>query len=144
MTKKELSQLYNLNREIEHQKDELARLEMKTKDCTVHDSVRGSDTQWPYTEHTIRLYGVSDCVELRACSNEIADIKQLIRLNIEKCMIERNRLERYISAVEDSLIREILRLRYINGLSWLQVANHIGNNTADSVRKAHDRFLLKK
>ena len=144
MTKKELSQLYHLNREIEQQKDELARLELKSKNYILHDTVKGSSAEFPYTQHTIGLYGVVDDVKTRAYSDEIADLKQLIRLNIEKCMIERNRLERYIVTVDDSLVRQILRLRYINGLTWVAVAMHIGGgNTEDGVRKAHDRFLAK-
>ncbi|RXI57426.1 RNA polymerase subunit sigma-24, partial [Clostridium tetani] len=37
---------------------------------------------------------------------------------------------------------QIISLRYINGLTWEEVATNIGgNNTADSVRKTAERFL---
>ena len=50
----------------------------------------------------------------------------------------------HIEGVEDGQIRLILSLRYVNGLGWRQIADSIGNEyTADSVRMAHDRFLVK-
>ena len=97
-----------------------------------------------HIQSTQYIYGVPDYVESRAYGDEIADLKQLIRLNVERCMIERNRLERYIATVEDSLVRQILRLRYINGLSWVAVANHIGGNNTDvSVQMQINRFLKR-
>ena len=51
----------------------------------------------------------------------------------------------YINDIDDSLVRQIFTLRYINGLEWRQVAVSIGgNNTADSVRMIHNRFLERK
>ena len=73
---------------------------------------------------------------------EIADLKNLIALNIQKCWYEMNRLNRYIDSVEDSQMRQILTLRYIKQYSWYKIANEIGgNNTADSIRMMHNRFL---
>ena len=51
-------------------------------------------------------------------------------------------INRYVENIDDSLIRQIIILRHVNGLTWEQVAASIGgNNTADSVRMMHDRFL---
>ena len=50
--------------------------------------------------------------------------------------------QEYIQSIDDSLIRQIITLRHIDGLTWEQVAARIGgNNTPDSLRKMHDRFL---
>lgn len=55
------------------------------------------------------------------------------------------------SAVEEAVkcpdahMRRILQLRYVQGLSWDEVAARIGGgNTEDSVRKAAGRYLAKK
>ena len=131
MNKKELSQLYWLNREIEEQQRRLAELESLATSCAYQI------TGMP------KGRGVDD--KLAKYVAEIADLRSLIDLNIKKCFYELNRLNRYINSLEDSLIRQILSLRYINRLSWLQIAFSVGgNNTADGVRKAHDRFLASQ
>lgn len=53
-----------------------------------------------------------------------------------------NDVESFISSVEDSRIRRIINLRFIECLSWNEVADRIGGgNTEDSVRKAYERFM---
>ena len=114
MTKRELSQLYYLNREIEQEKRRLGELEAAAQN-------------------------ISDKTAIAA---EIADCKAIIEGKIKASIAEYNRLNRYIAGVNDCLMRQILSLRYINGFSWAAVALHIGGgNTADGVRVAHDRFL---
>lgn len=131
MTKKELSQLYWLNREIEQDKRRLAELETNATNCTT-----GEITGMPH--------GTGNVDKLGNYAAEIADLKALIELNIQKCWYELNRLNRYIQSVEDSFMRQVLTYRYVNGLSWDQVAFNIGGrNTGDGVRKAHNRFLEK-
>lgn len=58
----------------------------------------------------------------------------------EISFVEREILE-YIAGIDDSLIRQIMTLRHIELKSWQQIANIIGNNTADSIRKMHKRYL---
>lgn len=56
-----------------------------------------------------------------------------------------NRVEEFIAGVDDSRIRRIITLRFIDNLSWNKVADRIGgNNTEDSVRKAFTRFMEKE
>ena len=131
MTKKELSQLYYLNREIEEQQRRLQELEELATSCTAQI------TGMP------KVAWNSDKIAKYAA--EIADLKALLDLNLKKCFYEFNRLNRYIETVDDSQMRMILALRYVNGLSRRQIAFSIGGgNTEDGVRKAHDRFLAKK
>ena len=128
MTKKELSQLYWLNREIEEQQRRLNELECLATSCT--NQITGMT----------RSMGVTN--RLAKYAAEIADLRGLIDLNIKKCFYELNRLNRFIETVDDSMMRQILSLRYVNGLAWRQIAFSIGgNNTADSVRMIHNRFL---
>lgn len=56
-----------------------------------------------------------------------------------------NQVEEFITSVDDSRIRRIITLRFIDNLSWNKVADRIGgNNTEDSVRKAFTRFMEKE
>jgi len=131
MTKHELSQLYYLNREIIEMQTRLEELECLAESCT------SVITGMPHAS------GISD--KIGNYSAEIADLKGLLDLNLKKCFYELNRLNRYINNVEDSEMRMILSLRYINGLCWEQVAASISPYASgESVRKAHERFLRKK
>lgn len=128
MTKQELSQLYYLNREIEHLKSRIVELECAATSTT------SRITGMPHAS------GISDKVGKYAA--EIVDLKELLDLNLKKCFYELNRLNRYIESIEDSEMRMILSLRYINGLSWEQVAASISPYaTEDSIRMRHNRYL---
>ncbi len=127
MTIKELSQLYYLNREIEQLAQELAEKESAATSATT------KITGLPHAG------SMSDKAALWAA---IADARTIIEAKQKICVAEYNKLIRYIASVEDSMMRQILTLRFVNGLSWRQVANHIGgNNTEDGVRMAATRFI---
>ena len=128
MTLKELSQLYYLNREIERDK---ARLEeLYTRATSATQTITGMP----------RASGVSD--KLASCTAEIADLKGIIDANIQRCFYELNRLTRYINSIDDSLTRQIFSLRFINGLTWRQVACHIGGDLSEGyVRNACYKHL---
>lgn len=129
MTKKELSQLYYLNREIEQDKRRLQELE---------DASTGTAAKITGLPH---IGGISDKTAIAA---EIVDCRAVIKAKTELSVVEYNRLNRYIASVRDSLIRQILTFRFVNGLSWRQVAENIGGgNTAESVRKICERYLLE-
>ena len=127
MTKKELSQLYYLNREIEEQQRRLRELESLASSCTAQITGMPKSVQF---SDKLAKYAV-----------EIADLKALLDLNLKKCFYELNRLNRYIDSVEDSQMRLILSLRYINGLTWQQIAFSIGEHDEQYPRRKHNTFL---
>lgn len=129
MTVKELSQLYYLNREIEADQQRLDELELLV-----------SSPKSPNYDGMPHAPGYSDSLSRMVA--EIVDLKALIAAKQIQCIHERNRLERYISSIPDSLTRQIFALRFINGLNWYQTAMHIGGgNTEDSVRQRVYRYL---
>ena len=128
MTKKELSQLYYLRKEIKEQQRRLSELEALATNCTA------KITGLPNGN------GVSDKVANYAA--QIADLKGLLDLNLKKCFYELKRLDRFISSVKDSEMRIILTLRYSQGLTWQQVAQNMGVlGDGSTERKKHNRFL---
>ena len=128
MTKKELSQLYYLKKEIKEQQKRLSELEALATSCTA------KITGLPNGN------GVSD--KIANYATEIADLKSLLDLNLKKCFYELNRLDRFISSVNDSEMRIILTLRYSQGLSWQQIAQNMGViGDGSTERKKHSRFL---
>ena len=132
MTLKELSQLYYLNREIERDKDRLEMLRAKASapGAPNYDSMPKS----PSFENRLE----------RMCA-EIIDLEAIMQAKITQCLHERSRLERYIADIPDSLTRQIFTLRFINGLTWLQIAYSVGGgNTEEGVRKRVYRYLIQE
>ena len=85
--------------------------------------------------------GISDKTAIAA---QIADCRGVVEAKIQRSMVEYNRLNRYIANVPDSLTRQIMALRFVNGMSWNQVAMRVGGgNTADGVRMLVNRYLKK-
>lgn len=129
MTKKELSQLYWLNREIEEEKRKLSELEVAAAGCTA------KITGLPHVS------GVHD--KIGDLGILIAEQRDLIDLKVRQSVIEYNRLNRYIASVDDAQMRMILSLRYVNGLSWQQVAFGMGETDEQYPRRKHNAFLRK-
>ncbi len=128
MTKKELSQLYWLNREIEEEKRKLEEL-------------IAAASGW--TQKITGLPHVGGADKTGDMAILIAEQRDLIGFKVRQSVIEYNRLNRYIASVEDAQMRMILSLRYVNGLSWQQVAFHIGESDESYPRRKHNKFLRK-
>jgi len=55
-----------------------------------------------------------------------------------------NEVEEFIASVDDSRMRRIINLRFIENLSWNKVADCIGGgNTEGSIKMAFQRFMEK-
>lgn len=60
----------------------------------------------------------------------------------EKLAELETQVEHFLSELDDSRLRQMIEYRYIENMSWVQVADRMGgNNTADGCRKMVDRFL---
>lgn len=131
MTLKELSQLYYLNREIERDTERLEALRARASapGSPNYDGMSKSPSYENRLEHYIA---------------EIVDLEAIIQAKITQCLHERNRLERYIAEIPDSLTRQIFQLRFINGLTWVQIAFSVGGgNTEASVKMICYRYIKK-
>ena len=73
---------------------------------------------------------------------EIERCKQLIEQCMKKSIQEYKKLILYILHIDDSMIRQIIFLRFIQGHTWVQVAAEIGNSP-DSIRMMMKRYLAK-
>ena len=126
----EMSQLFYLKRELAMEQQRLRELEGRAL---------------PGAQRLTGLPGnpnVSD--KLAECAAEIADLRMVIEQKVERCLAEQQRLEKYIAGIEDSLIRQIFTCRFVEGLSWQQVAKKVGgHNTTGSVKMIVRRFLAK-
>ena len=130
MTLQELSQLYYLKREIAMDRERLAELEQKAlPGAQVLSGMPGS----PNVGDKLAKYAV-----------EIADLRAVIEAKCRRCLAEQQRLEKYIAGIEDSFIRQIFTCRFVDGLTWQQVAQKLGGkNSADNLYKMAYRFVRK-
>ncbi len=129
MTVKELSQLYYLNLEIERDKKKLAMLESR---IGVASPDLSGMPKSPNSAH-------SKTEELAV---EIVDLQAIIAAKQIQCIHERARLERYIREIPDSFTRAIFELRFMDRLSWDQVAGRIGGgNSVGGIKKRCYRYL---
>lgn len=77
--------------------------------------------------------GIND--KLGTYAAGIGGLENLLELNLKKCFYGFNRLNPYIQQIEDSEIRIIISLRYVDGLDCNQVAASMSfYATGDSVR----------
>lgn len=159
MTVKDLSQLYWLNREIQMDMMRLNKLshEIEIDERRIEElSRRAASPSAPNlsgmpAEHSgfigskIERYIGDICdleEELQKKKNMRNDCAMVIHAKQILCLSERNKLERYIADIPDSLLRQIFTLRFINGLPWEQVSESIGyRTTTDSVKKLCYRFI---
>ena len=142
ITKEILIQYADLQKESKEIRERIERLESQINriesDGAVVDKVAGGDggiqsfkiEGFPYPEYS------------RKKTLLYARKATLSELELE--IIETlNEVESFIATVKDSHMRRIITLRVVDGLTWNQVADKIGGNTEDSVRKAFERFMAK-
>lgn len=157
MTIKELSALYNLNREIELNQKRLADLEweiQRDEDRLRNLEARCGSISSPGYDGMPKnpSYGnkleseIAELLDLRDLITRKKALRSECAMTIHAqeilCLTERSRLERYIADLPDSLLRMIFTLRFISGLTWAQVSEHIGmHTTEDSVKKQCYRYL---
>ncbi len=120
MTKKELGQLYYLNREIMTSTEELVNLKIESR------KMQGND--WRKRRENMIKRREDELVE-----------------KIRKCSELRDRAKKFIDSIDDSLTRQVFYLRYSKCMTWQQVAGAIGGrNTNEGVRKIVERYLKKQ
>lgn len=131
MTKQDLEQIFYLERELKKDKERLLKLETMATKST--QSINGMPFTTDISDKTGR-YGT-----------EIAEQAKLIQWKMEEYVLFQNRILKFINSIDDSLVRQIMKGKYIDRLSWTKIALDVGgNNTAGSVRMIHNRFLKKQ
>lgn len=117
---------------------ELDELRRKTGNV-VKDTVRGSSSDYPYTEHPVTITGMPKRGRSYETKEQRYD-RRVMELNAELLQIEA-----YIDSLQDSQLRQIIHYRYVKGYSWAKVARMIGGkNTEDAVKKRVYRHFARK
>lgn len=144
ISKEILIQYSDLQQEIIELQDRKKVLEKQFKtflDCgTVTDMVTGGNGG---IQH-FKIEGFP-IVAYEKARNSLQRNIQRIEDKYTELLELQNDVEEYIESIEDSRMRRIIRMRFIDKLTWNQVAHRVGGgNTEDSVKKAFYRFIDKK
>lgn len=144
--KNEYERYRNLILEQKRLEERLERLLTERDDIQSRltiDSVLTSDKEFPYTQHTATIEGYvddSDKFSNRILNMELKRVRHMQSLNDAAL----SQTRQMIDDIEDEFIRSIVTYRFIDGLSWREVADRIGGgNTDNSVRKAYERYAKK-
>lgn len=129
MTLKELSQLYYLQKEIRMYENKIKELRTQaegiTKPLTGMPGGGGNHDRMGSAIEKIDLY------------------EHKINALRERCITELMSLSAYISAIDDSLTRQIFMLRFVDGLQWEDVAERTGSSEY-AVKHICYRYIKQK
>lgn len=158
INKQILNDYYGLKQEIEILQERKYRYGRKIKNIekriaeiedghTVKDKVRGGEGGWqsfviegvPYDEYDDRKN------QLYIAQKVFLGIEIQLEAQETELILKTKEVEKFILEIEDSLTRQIIGLRVLNGLQWQEVADRIGGmNTESSVRQIYHRFVDQK
>lgn len=138
MKKEFLNDIENLENELNGLKKRLKRIE--EKECrVVADSVQTSSKYFPYTKHSTTIVGL----EIPHNSNLKQKYKKMIKNKCYKLGKLKLQLEYELNYIKDPQIREIIRYKYNDNLSWIQIMFKMNYNSEDTARKKLERFFKK-
>lgn len=142
MDKQILKQIPDIRKEIQDLEKEIAAIKRRIdvlKKNEVCDTVTGSRAD--LTVGPIKIRGHPDR-EFGVRMGDLQKKKDLMeKKKTELAKIE-NDAEEYIQSIPQSGMRRLMRYRYMDGLSWQQVAARMGSkHSSESCRKRVKRFM---
>lgn len=98
----------------------MKRRELEAKAERTADTVKGSLKEWPYTETTMKVEGLTEkgAAELGA---EGAKIREALR----RIRGEKEKIERYVSGVKDPVVEGLLRYHILMGMTWREASDKV-------------------
>lgn len=138
MTKGFLDKIENTNKELESLNKRLAKIENK-ENTVITDSVQGSSKKYPYIKHHCVVEGV----QIPKNRNLKYKYRKLIKSKKYKLDKLRLQLEYELNYVEEAEIRDIIRYKYNDNMTWLQIMHKMENSSESKARMKLERFLEK-
>lgn len=76
---------------------------------------------------------------------KVQELREIIEGMRRRCVAQLEGLERWLADIPDPYIRQILTLRYVEGLPWKEVAARIGgDNSSALMRMTASRYLKRE
>lgn len=135
MTAERLEQYRKLKKEIRMLEDSIKRLTAQTF-APVSDAVRGSMPEYPYITRVVKITGMDQQVIDRLDRRKVrlAERRDKDRREVEE-------IEAWVDTIQDSVVRQIVQLRYIQGASWVYTSKKLGYKGESGARMALERYF---
>lgn len=133
MNKANLEQVTSLKAEI---LDLERRLQKNNANSNVADSVKGSSSNFPYTECHKKIYGVDYKKQMR--DNRYRKMIVSKKKKIEKLL---RQIEYDLNNIEDSETRRIIRYKYFDNYSWVKIMHKMNYDSESKARMKIERFF---
>ncbi|MDU2491684.1 MAG: RNA polymerase subunit sigma-24 [Clostridium celatum] len=134
MTKENLKRYRRLLTEVDLLKRQLEKIEPEF----VRDSVNGSTSEFPYTVHKVHIEGY----DLESYKTKVAKMNRRIVNKMNELVEEKDRLIEFIYGIENSEVRQIFIYKYIDGLTWKEIADNM-NYGITAIRNKHRGYINK-
>lgn len=132
ITHEQLKKLAYLRQEIEYVKQKIDNY--KPAEIVV-DSVRGSSPFFPYTEHSVRIEGIEEK------KDKLGDYYRRLAKFQQELEEEERKIDLELQSIRSPEIRQIIRLHYIDGLTYVQIMHKMNYNAPETPRMKLFRFL---
>lgn len=139
MTLRELEQYRDQKREVELLQRQIDGLTQRPARI-VSDTVQASMDKFPYTPYTATIRGVDQSAERRH-----ARLLGIYHRRLAELEQEQMEVEQWIASLEDSKLRRIVTLRYVQGWSWRRVGSEVyGSALSESAARMRvERFFME-
>lgn len=147
MDKAVLSQYIDLKAEIVDMEELIRKtrqeiIKMEGRDYQVSDSVKGTRRDGTYGSIRITGYPYNLCERRKMLLEQREKKLDAFR---DRLLELTNQADDYVNGLDDARMRRMLRYKYFDGLSWVQVAHRMGQgHTADSCRMSVSNFLKEE
>lgn len=133
-----LRNIESINRELEGLQKRLKKIETKENTVAI-DSVQGSSTSYPYIQHSCKIEGV----QVPKNRHLKAKYRKMIRSKTYKLEKLKVQLEYELNYIDDSEIRDIIRYKYNDNKTWIQIMHIMDFKSEEKARIKLKRFLEK-
>lgn len=131
----------DIRRRIEKLEDDIRDLEENRNETA--DSV-ACGRKGKKALKTVKVSGFPE-MEYQTKMGRLKRLRMRLELADDQLLELLSGVEEYIESIENSRMRMIMRFRYMDDMTWKEIARRMRNgSTADSIRMEHNRFLEKK
>ena len=129
MTAEEINHLYYINKEIEQIQRELNDLKTQNfyKSNVLTGMPKGNSERDIFSDY----------------AEDIKELEDMLHYNLKMLQMEKKKIEKFLSLIEDAEMRLIIRLRAVNNMRWEEIGAQIGMHRTTVSKKYYNFFKTK-